>query len=238
MPRRAYPASPPIYQDPEKLAAQIRRTDSALTSWRDVSVDRRKGWEERREAEQRVLARRRRIVVGTALAVGLVATGIAAAVVVWGGSSEVVPSTAAATPAAPAMVAAAPPTVTVIESVLPPTPVPVAEAPAAPAPVTLTTGIVEAGTASVTADADHVWAAFHTKAAGLVQFRYFDGAGVEALEPMGCPRRLVDGVRHCEAGRSADRVKAAIVGGAAPGSWAVRACAGDACEEIGRFDVP
>jgi hypothetical protein len=280
MSRRAYPASPPIYQDPEQLAAQVARTDDALGQWRITSVQRRVAYVAAQKQAEDGMRRRRRRVTLTAVALGLGSSAIAAALVVWqlgwpipalaaamergwdGVAAPVEPVAVVAPDAAPAPVdsvaavvsaatsgateiaagtaeAAAPtasPDAPATESV-PADPVPADPVPADAPPVADGGG---AGLANlrVWRDDVHQWAGFDTTATGLVQFKYLDGAGDPVLEPMGCPRKVVDGVRRCTAGRTLDRLRHAVDVGAAAGAWSVLGCVDAVCDEVGRFDVP
>ncbi|MEQ1571295.1 MAG: hypothetical protein ABMA64_37050, partial [Myxococcota bacterium] len=268
----AYPASPPIYQDPEKLAQKVRQTDSALGSWRNTSDQRRQAYVESRVKAEAELARRRRRVMLGSLGVGL-GCSAAAAAIVWAlqGPTEhtLPPSTpVAAAESAPPVSVQDPPATVPAAVVAPAVVAPDAAAVVAPdaaavvapsavdapavapaievAPAVVSPAVdgswIEAGTVRVWNDSEHQWVAFDTRSTATVGVRYFDGAGAPALEPKSCPKKGVDGVRHCAIGRTVDRLNAAIAAGSAPGSWRAEACASpgtpdERCAEVGRFEV-
>ena len=209
--------------------------EERLRAWRELSEERAIARQEQDLllAEQRLQTRRRAGVgagVAALLGVVLVAT------------SQLSP---ADTPAAadddappPAIdldgpVFAAPAVAIVIPPAAEPEPVaaepePVAAEPE-PAPVAATPSsfdpqVVNGTLNTWTADAT-AWLQFDFLGTGPLEIRWLDAQGEPALNPWTCDGYVNRTTRRCYVGRTHERIAVALRAGAAPGTWAIQACA-------------
>lgn len=221
----------------DTLSNQVAKTDAALHAWRSESVKRRAAWEAARvRAEAEMFEQRRKVMRfggATLLAAILTVVGVSALVHNLRTSSDARSEARVFAPRPPLARIAVAEGVALPPEAAPPSEVAVEAPAAAPSPIELQPGSVRLWN-----EAGHVWAAFATTERGPVQFRYVDGSGREALDPMGCTGPDATGVRHCSAGRSRTRIARAIEhGGAAPGNWTVQACGAAGCADLGTFPV-
>jgi hypothetical protein len=238
--------------------AQVKKTDQALSAWRDA-FERHHEEQLAREAEQ--LSNKPKLAPwflagATGLAL-LVAMAAAVARVVAPPSNvsavsvapveEIPPAVAEPSPSA----LRAPPPPMEGEEVAAPTPSAVSEvvaettasapveaaAPAAAPEVSAVPALQIVGTPRTWDANGYHWVQFEAKAAGPITLTWLDANGQSVLDERTCGFASGDGILGCRVGRSEGRVDVALAKGAAPGDWKIRACSDGNCADVATIAV-
>jgi hypothetical protein len=229
--------------------AQVKKTDQALSAWRDA-FERHHEEQLAREAEQ--LSNKPKLapwfLAGAAGLALLVAMAAAVARVVAPPSNVSAVSVApveepavAAAPiadAAPAQSAEPAPSAAPEAAVEPTLSAPVEAAAPAPAPeVSAVPALQIVGTPRTWDANGYHWVQFEAKAAGPITLTWLDANGQSVLDERTCGFASGDGILGCRVGRSEGRVDVALAKGAAPGDWKIRACSDGNCADVATIAV-
>ena len=224
--------------------AQVKKTDQALSAWREA-FERHHEEQLAREAEQ--LANKPTLAPWFLAGASGLALLVAMAAVV----ARVVapPSNVSAVSVTP-VEEIAPPVVEPSPSALPAAPVEepteVAAEPSPSAPVEAVAPEVNAASPAPleivgtprTWDANGFhWVSFEAKTTAPITLTWLDANGQSVLDERTCGFASGDGILGCRVGRSEGRVDVALAKGAAPGDWRIRACSDGSCADVATIAV-
>ena len=226
--------------------AQVKRTDQALSAWREA-FERHHEEQLAREAEQ--LANKPKVapwfLAGASGLALLVAMAAVVARVVAPPSNvsavSVAPSEEPAVQVAPAVapepIAAPTPDTPAASPEVAPEPTPSAPVEAVAPAVSAAPVLEIVGTPRTWDASGYHWVSFEAKTDQPITLSWLDANGQSVLDDRTCGFSAGDGIRGCRVGRSEGRVDVALARGAAPGDWHIRACSDGNCADVATIAV-